>query len=358
MSAGRPAIPIKNIYYMLAYAFGFVRRGFGGQESVEAEKFDHIHNLLAFLLDKHVSRRVKRGLFRAYVAYNEELPTLRGKIDLPATMKLRLARKPRLACAYDELSEDNLLNRVIKTTALILLCHAQVEARYRAKLKNDLRYFSGVGTVAPATIDWAHLNFQRQNRDYEPMLNLCRLVLTGLLLTEEAGRLALAAYLDDDALAQLYEKFILEFYRVECPGLAAGAKTIQWALDDGQARFLPRMKTDITLYRGGRVLIIDAKCYQRILTSPFGRPIFNPGNLYQIFSYVKNLQANLGAGHDVAGMLLYAKTGEAARPDTAYRMSGNEISVQTLDLNRDFAEISAQLKAIAAARFGEGATAP
>ena len=34
------------------------------------------------------------------------------------------------------------------------------------------------------------------------------------------------------------------------------------------------------------------------------------------------------------------------RPANSYQMSGNQISVKTLDLNRDFAEIAAQLNAI------------
>ena len=50
--------------------------------------------------------------------------------------------------------------------------------------------------------------------------------------------------------------------------------------------------------------------------------------------------------HTVSGMLLYAATDEAIQPDNSYQMSGNKISVKTLDLKREFSEIAAQLKAI------------
>lgn len=46
-------------------------------------------------------------------------------------------------------------------------------------------------------------------------------------------------------------------------------------------------------------------------------------------------------------MLLYAKTDEAIQPDQEYSMSGNKISVHTLDLNCDFSEIRKQLNNIA-----------
>jgi 5-methylcytosine-specific restriction enzyme subunit McrC len=50
-------------------------------------------------------------------------------------------------------------------------------------------------------------------------------------------------------------------------------------------------------------------------------------------------------------MLLYAKTDELIQPDQSYQMSGNQISVRTLDLNMEFSEIAAQLKGIVEAHF-------
>lgn len=64
--------------------------------------------------------------------------------------------------------------------------------------------------------------------------------------------------------------------------------------------------------------------------------------------YVKNKDSEFGdKPHEVSGMLLYAKTDEAVQPDNTYMMSGNRISVKTLDLNCDFPVIAAQLNAIA-----------
>ena len=78
--------------------------------------------------------------------------------------------------------------------------------------------------------------------------------------------------------------------------------------------------------------------------------------MYQIFTYVKNKEAELSltkVPHVVSGMLLYARTDEGIRPDGIYQMSGNQISVKTLDLNRPFAEIAQQLDEIAENHFGK-----
>lgn len=45
-------------------------------------------------------------------------------------------------------------------------------------------------------------------------------------------------------------------------------------------------------------------------------------------------------------MLLYAQTDDEIQPNNTYTMSGNKISVRTLDLNCEFAEIAAQLNKI------------
>ena len=45
-------------------------------------------------------------------------------------------------------------------------------------------------------------------------------------------------------------------------------------------------------------------------------------------------------------MLLYAKTDEEVLPDNDYVMSGNKISVKTLDLDCEFSQIAEQLNKI------------
>ena len=47
--------------------------------------------------------------------------------------------------------------------------------------------------------------------------------------------------------------------------------------------------------------------------------------------------------HKVSGMLLYAKTDETEYPNHVYHMSGNQISVRTLDLNQPIAGTAGQL---------------
>lgn len=341
------SIFIKNIYYMLSYAFTELKQG--GYEDIAAEEFENVHNLLAAILMKGIGKQLKQGLYREYLQHKNDVITVRGKIDMPGTISHQMTRKRMLTCDYDELSENNLLNQILKTTILLLLRHSRVNQEYKDNLKREMMFFSNVDVLDPKMIRWSAIRFQRNNSTYRMLIGLCQLILEGMLLTTDSGERRLASFFDEQRMNRLYEKFILEYYAKECPQVKAAAAQIPWALDDSIGTMLPIMQSDIMLTKGNKVLIIDAKYYTHTTQTHYDVHTLHSGNLYQIFTYVKNKDAEFGnRPHTVSGMLLYSATDEAIQPDNSYQMSGNRISVQTLDLNQDFSKISKKLDAIAA----------
>ena len=342
MATKDKSILIRNVYHMLAYAFRALR--LDEYEDLASEDFEHMHELFAAILSKGIARQVKQGLYREYVGKAEDLATVRGKVELSGTIRNRLARRQKVSCEYDELSENNLLNQVLKTTSMVLLRHGEVGEGYRAELRRVMLFFSGVDEVDPSAIKWGAIRFQRGNASYRFLLSVCQLVLDGMLIATDAGDRKLARFVDDQRMSRLYEKFILEYYREEHPEVSANAEQVPWAGADAEVGLLPIMQTDITLRRDRQVVIIDAKYYMSMTQESYGVHTLHSGNLYQIFTYVKNMQATLGEGSPrVKGMLMYARTDEKILPDGDYHMSGNEISIRSLDLSCDFEGIRAQL---------------
>ena len=336
---------------MLSYAFTVLNQG--GYEDVAAEKFENIHNLFAAILAKGIGRQLKQGLYREYINCKEDLTAVRGKIDMSATIRNRPCRKRVLTCEYDELSENNLLNQILKTTVILLLRHANVDQEYKSDLKKKMLFFSKVNTTDPFSIRWSTIRFQRNNGTYHMLIGICQLIVEGMLLSTDDGDYRLATFIDEQRMNRLYEKFILAYYAKECPQISATASQIPWCLDDGAGTMLPLMQSDVTLTKGNDVLIIDAKYYTHTTQIQYDVHTLHSGNLYQIFTYVKNKDANFGnAPHKVSGMLLYAATVEDIRPDKVYQMSGNRISVKTLDLNCEFSQIALRLNAIVDTHFG------
>ena len=330
-------IPVQNIYYMLSYAFQVLNEQ--GYKDVATEQFDNVADLCSAILIKGVSKQLKRGLIKDYIPKREPLTALRGKMEISETLKTNVLVKRQVVCSYDEFSENAYMNRIIKTTMLRLMT-ADVNKGRKKDMKKLLVYFSNVDPLAIYAINW-NLRYDRNNQAYRMLVSICYLVLKGLLQTESDGTTKLMDFLDEQRMCRLYERFILEYYRKEFPHLSANASQIPWALDDGMGEMLPVMQTDITLSCGNKVLIIDAKYYSHSTQSQYDTHTLHSGNLYQIFTYVKNKEASLSdVSHSVSGMLLYARTDEAVQPNKIYKMSGNKISVRTLDLDCEFSVLS------------------
>lgn len=229
------SIFIKNIYYMLSYAFTPLKQSV--YDDIQKESFDNIYNLFGAILSKGIGMQLKQGLYRTYINRVEPLSVVRGKIDMPGTIRNKLEHRMCVTCDYDELSENNLLNQILKSTVLLLLRQKDVDERYKAELKKEMLYFSAVDEIELSGIRWSDIRFQRNNRTYQLLLGICQLLIEGSLMTTEKGEYHLAHFIDEQRISRLYEKFILEYYAQEfgerIKEFSSRAAQIPWQLDDG-----------------------------------------------------------------------------------------------------------------------------
>ena len=112
-------IPIKNVYYMLSYAFQVLNEA--GYKKLATEEFENIGDLCAAILIKGISSQIKRGLVREYIPETEALSSLKGRINISDSIKSNSIIKNQMVCTYDEFSLNSYVNRIIKTTVEILL---------------------------------------------------------------------------------------------------------------------------------------------------------------------------------------------------------------------------------------------
>ena len=244
---------IHNIYYMLSYAFQSLRQD--GYRNVSVESFDEIYDLFAMILSKGIATQLKQGLYREYIDRKDDLKVLRGKIDIQQSMRNASIHRQVLTCEYDELSENVLLNQIIKSTATLLLRSDKVKREYKQSLKKELLYFSNVDLIDPKQVRWSNVRFHRNNQTYYMLIHICRLIIDGMLMTTESGEYKLATFINEQHMCRLYEKFILEYYRKHYPKLNVSASQIPWAVDDDFTKMLPVMQTDIHLQKENDVLI-------------------------------------------------------------------------------------------------------
>mgnify|MGYP000910512014 CR=1 FL=1 len=328
---------IRNIYYMLAYAFRALKAG--DVTEMGGEQFQNVHELFAEIIIRGMRRQLKRGLPHTYVEETEELRYPRGRIDLQASVRKVTMTMHRLVCNFDEFTEDTPGNRLIKCA----MTHLMKQDEVSHSRKRDVRFlWSNLHRVS----DVGYIGIPKQrtgDAEYVTLVNICRFLLDGLLMNTGSGY-EMLKWLTDDRMSWLYEQFVLEYFKRHHPDLGARSARIDWDMPV-VPEHMPAMESDVYLSYGGRTLIIDAKYYSRTMSQHYGKATYHSQNLYQIYAYVKN--ADRARDGSVSGMLLYAKTDEDIVPDADFVIGGNAFSVKTLDLAQDFRVIRSQLDRIA-----------
>lgn len=338
-------ILIKNVYYMLSYAFQYLKQS--QYQNLQPEDFENIYELLSEILIRGITQQLKQGLYREYIPVSDDIPTVRGRISIDNSIKLKLQQKQKLHCDFDELSENNIFNQILKSISLILL--PKIKNDKKKKILYLMSYFQNVEQIYPYSIHWNRLKYQRSNKNYEMLINICHFIVDGLLLSTDDGNYKIANFIDEERMHALFEKFVLQYYRSTRPELHAAPAGIPWAVQStgDTLEYLPAMITDITLRdaKNNKTLIIDTKYYGETMQKQYDKATYHSNNMYQLLSYIKNKEVEVGG--KVGGILLYAKTQEVVVPNQEFELLGNYYSLKTLDLNQDFEAIKNTLDNIA-----------
>ena len=81
---------------MLAYVYtDLVQKDY---RDIAVEKFENTGDILSVILFKMVSKQMKRGMIKKYIEEQSEVETLKGKINIQESIKLRASNKNKLYC--------------------------------------------------------------------------------------------------------------------------------------------------------------------------------------------------------------------------------------------------------------------
>lgn len=335
-------IPIRNVYYLLTYAWDFLPEGGGRDLAVEAAP--DLLNLFALIFARGVHALARRGLDRAYVEHTEEIAVLRGRLDFAESTKRQSHLRARVVCRFEELSHDVLHNRLLRSTLDRLLA-AKLAPEPRRSLHGAREWLAHVRPVRVTSAVFRRVQLHRNNRHYRFLLSLCELLHKTLLPAEASGPARFRDFIRDEAIMpRLFEKFVFHFARRHAPGAWVSAKTIAWngAAESEEARaLLPGMLTDVTMDWPHRKLILDCKFYREALVRRDDRLRLHSANLYQLHAYLTN-QAAVSGWESCEGMLLYPAV--AHRLDCRYVIAGHRLRVSSVDLDQPWEEIETELK--------------
>jgi len=315
----RPKIPISSLFYMLAVAFQLPPFR---SEIVALERVDQVFEFVANVFADLVEERIGNGLYRWYVEKEENVATIRGRINFTEDVRQNHILRQRMSCRFDEFTWDIPENQIVRQVSHFL-SGWRFLPETRLRLGQIDAELAEVTRTQFTTTDVDKIHYHRLNEDYRHLHQLCRLFLEGASLSETFGTFNFRAFLLD--MNKLFESFV-------CQILQERARRGRLRVDSQERVYLDQekklaMRPDILIRRTGRVLLSGDCKYKRL-----DRDDFKNHDQYQLLAYCT-------ATNSRQGLLVYPLHLKSSR--SSLKIVNRDICIRqvTIDLGLEFKEL-------------------
>ena len=256
-----------------------------GEAAQMARQEDSLLEVLIRLFAQRLLDQTRRGLPRLYRAQEDDLPALRGRLDVMRQFTVHAVRPDRLACRFDELSHDIALLQVMKACVVLLRRHAR--GLETCRLLDELRFvLADVSEVAPRDLPWQAVRIDRSNRGWQGLFDMASQFLRRTWQATHHDSRAERGFTLLFAMNDLFEAYVAALLERHAPAGWTVTKQgrMKYCLtEDGKGRF--QTKPDILVRQGNKTSIIDTK-WKAIGTDPEDEKHgISQADVYQMMAY-------------------------------------------------------------------------
>lgn len=256
-----------------------------------ARQSETLLDILVRLFSTRLLDEARRGLPRRYLACEDDLSALRGRLNVTRQFTVNAVRPDRLACRFDELSPDTPLLQIMKAAVVFLGKHARSHETRRHLV--ELRHLlSDVTDIPPRALPWDRVQLDRSNRRWRSLLTLAKLFLKKDWQATHHDTLAGDGITLLFPMNDLFEAYVAALMRralsphgIEVVAQGGFAKCLgEWVEGEDCRGAMFQTRPDIILRRNGRDLaIIDTKWKQ--LATGEAKHGVSQADVYQMMAY-------------------------------------------------------------------------
>lgn len=236
---------------------------------------------------------VRRGMPRQYLEEQDELPALRGRLDIKRQFSVLAASPQKLACVYSALSPNFALNQIIKAAITHLIPFARLDATKR-QLAELAFVYAEISDISPKLLKWDRVILDRTNTRWRDLLALARLLLDNLFQTTTNGTQAGVGLLFE--MNTLFETYVARTLSQALRGQdfdvrpQGGRLFCLHDLAADKGRF--QTKPDILVIRDGETsLIVDTKWKRLASAAEDPKLGVSQADVYQMMAYAQLYQS-------------------------------------------------------------------
>ena len=295
---------------------------------------ENLLEILIGLFARKLSDALRKGMPRRYVGVDEDLPVLRGRMNVTRQVTSFAFSPHILACRYDALSPDIALSQIMKAAVRRLLRLSCVSETQRRLREIDFVY-SDITDVPVRSLRWHEVVIDRTNTIWKELLALARLLLGERFQSTSIGSTTGFALLFE--MNTLFERYIARMLQ---RALAGSSRTVHAqggrlhcleSIPDSRRLFMT--KPDIlVMSNGASDLLIDTKWKRLSTLSEDPKQGVSQADVYQMMAYGRVYQCG-------KLLLLYPHHAGLSGKDghTAHHRivgGGEVLSMATVDVSR------------------------
>ena len=319
----------KRLVHMLAVALD-LKIDMGQITELDWQRETLLEILIRIFCEK-LTEAVRRGMPRRYLGHEDDLPALRGTLDVPRQFTLHAANPGRLACRFDELSQDIALNRIMKA-AVAHLSKMSRSVSNQQRLRELAFVYADITVVPVPALKWGEVIIDRTNRAWQDLFGMAQLFLRNRYQTTSSGSGQGTALLFE--MNALFEEYVGRLVTRALVGtefritLQGGRLFCLTSLEEERAVF--QTKPDILIWKAGQVAhVIDTKWKRISARIDDPKQGVSQSDVYQMMAYAHLYKAPkltlLYPHHDGLG----ANEGVQAQ----FRITGQETVLETASVD-------------------------
>lgn len=258
----------------------------------------------------------RRGLARSYSRVENNLHVLKGKLVFARHLRHNLIHRERFYVQYEEFSADRPVNRLLKSTVL-LLQRLSRSTKNQALVHQARFYFEDIPESKNIAVDLTRAKVDRTMPLYARLFPWVKLFLESNAPTTYQGQSLAFALLFP--MERIFEDYVAHRLRQEMDGwkINTQEKALYLVKENPEGRREFQIRPDIVARKHGETLVMDTK-WKRLNKNSNHHGI-SQSDLYQLYAYGKKYAASQPP---VTLYLLYPRN-ENFREKLSFRYENN-----------------------------------
>ncbi|WP_308001576.1 hypothetical protein [uncultured Clostridium sp.] len=244
-------------------------------------------DILAKVFSKKLLNELQKGLYREYVSKEEALSMIKGKILISKSIKENTINKNKMNCKYDEFTEDNLFNAILKRAInVILFSIKNDDVKKELNIINNI--FNDVSDIYVPNNIILNYKLNRMNNRFLECFTLAKLILLNSSMDKSLGKengfsiLFEMNYLYEEYVGVLLKEVFNDTNINININTQEKSRYLLW--NTLKERNEIALKPDIVIYKDNKPkIIIDTKWKSATID---GKEVYTQGDIYQMYAYI------------------------------------------------------------------------